>query len=168
MLVVNSLWFSVVLFLLGWRQWQGWSVTLLYLSVLLCVIPVFLPCPLFLCFFLFSFPCVICLLLVLCFFLFQFVICPRLCFQEKVIRLKRGLQGIFFRIYERMIKDDLCSFQMHAFRIGKLCFLICEYAKWFLIIHAVKTQLWSYLMVFRLSFRFLGVRISLEFSELVY
>jgi hypothetical protein len=40
-----------------------------------------------------------------------------------------------------MIKDGISSFQMHAIRIDKLCFLACEYAKWFLIIHAVKTQL---------------------------
>jgi len=38
MLVVNNLWFSSVLFFLqGRRQWQGWSVTLLYLSLLLCI-----------------------------------------------------------------------------------------------------------------------------------
>jgi hypothetical protein len=40
-----------------------------------------------------------------------------------------------------MIKDGLSSFQMQALRIGKLCFFLCEYEKWFLIIHAVKTQL---------------------------
>jgi hypothetical protein len=68
-----------------------------------------------------------------------------------------------------MIKDVLFSFQMHAFRIGKLCFLICEYAKWFLIIHAVKTQLWSYLMVFGLSFMvfFYVLGYHLNFPELV-
>jgi hypothetical protein len=40
MLVVNNLWFSGVLFfffLQGQRQWQGWSVTLLCLSLLLCI-----------------------------------------------------------------------------------------------------------------------------------
>ena len=36
--VVNSLWFFVVLFLQGRRQWQGWSVTLLCLFLLLCLL----------------------------------------------------------------------------------------------------------------------------------
>jgi len=89
-------------------------------------------------------------------------------FKKKLLGSKGDYKG-FLRICERIIKDGLSSFQMHAFRIGKLWFLTCEYVKWFLIIHAIKTQLWSYLMVFGLSFRFfIGVRISLEFSELVY
>ena len=38
MLVVNNLWFSAFFFFLqGRRQWQGWFVTLLCLSLLLCV-----------------------------------------------------------------------------------------------------------------------------------
>ena len=38
MLVVHNLWFSGVFFSLqGRRQWQGWSVTLLCLSLVLCV-----------------------------------------------------------------------------------------------------------------------------------
>jgi len=61
-------------------------------------------------------------------------------FKKKLLSSNGDYKG-FFRIYERMIKDGLSSFQMHAFRIGKLCFLTCEYAKWFLIIHAIKTQL---------------------------
>jgi len=66
-----------------------------------------------------------------------------------------------------MIKDDLSSFQRHSFRIGKLCFLTCEYAKWFIIIYASKTQLWSYLMAFGLFFRFYRVsRHHLNFQNL--
>jgi hypothetical protein len=50
------------------------------------------------------------------------VILAKVIFQEKSIRLKRGLQRIYFSLVKRIIKDGLSSSQMHAFRIGKPCF----------------------------------------------
>ena len=61
-------------------------------------------------------------------------------FQEKSYSAQKGTTRDFWNC-ERIIKDGLSSFQMQELRIGKLCFLLCEYEKWFLIIHAVKTQL---------------------------
>jgi hypothetical protein len=82
------------------------------------------------------------------------VILANVIFQEKCIRLKGDYKWFFVSIVKRTIKDSLFSFQTYVFRIGKLCFLSCEYAKWFLTIHSAKTQLWSHLMVFWLFFRF--------------
>ena len=70
----------------------------------------------------------------------QGVILAKVIFSRKSYQAQKGTTRDFQHC-ERMIKDDLSSFQLHAVRIDKLCFLTCEYAKWFLIIHAVKTQL---------------------------
>jgi hypothetical protein len=75
-------------------------------------------------------------------------------FQEKHIRLKKELQRIFFSIVKGLSKIAW---------IGKLCFLLYKYAKWFLIIHLVKTQLWSHLMVFGFFFRFFFLGDCLNF-----
>jgi hypothetical protein len=65
-----------------------------------------------------------------------------------------------------IIKDGLFLFQIHAFRIDKLCFPLfwpCkidfhyDYKSFF---YLIKTQLQCYFMVFGLFFRFVSVWLS--------
>jgi hypothetical protein len=50
------------------------------------------------------------------------VILSKVIYLKKSIRLKRGLQMIYFSLVNRLSKNGLSSSQTHALWIGKLCF----------------------------------------------
>ena len=79
------------------------------------------------------------------------VILAKVIYLKKSIRLKRGLQMIYFSLVNGLSKNALSSSQTHAFRIGKPCFhasIQCDFS----LFIQIKLSFWSRFMVFFFGF----------------